>query len=393
MKNHLTLTLYRDAAGFAALRDEWNDLLRRSRSDTIFLTWEWQTTWWRYLGASRGPLYLLAAHDAGRLVGILPLYLSDDAGLRTLQVVGCIEVSDYLDLIVEAGQEEPVYAAFLAWLTGPSTALRSAQDASTPLHPIGGILSGTERRVRSEVEGAGPDAPWWDMVDLCNQPAASLAHVQLAEMARAAGWAIEVFQEDVCPVITLPRLEVTGASESAGHFQMWESYLDSLDKKERHEIRRKLRWLEREAPEAQVRLVTGGPEMDAALATFIALHRLSSRAKDAFMTDEMQDFFRAIAAILAERGWLQLSFLEIAGQPVASYFCFDYGNQTLVYNSGYDPQASPQLSPGWVLLARLIEHAIAQGRTRFDFLQGNEDYKHRFGGVDEPVYRTLIHGA
>jgi CelD/BcsL family acetyltransferase involved in cellulose biosynthesis len=174
---------------------------------------------------------------------------------------------------------------------------------------------------------------------------------------------------------------------------MWESYLDSLDKKERHEIRRKLRRLEREAPEAQVRLVTGGPELDAALATFIALHRLSSRAKDAFMTDEMQDFFRAIAAILAERGWLQLSFLEIAGQPVASYFCFDYGNQTLVYNSGYDPQASPQLSPGWVLLARLIEHAIAQGRTRFDFLQGNEDYKHRFGGVDEPVYRTLIRGA
>jgi CelD/BcsL family acetyltransferase involved in cellulose biosynthesis len=43
-----------------------------------------------------------------------------------------------------------------------------------------------------------------------------------------------------------------------------------------------------------------------------------------------------------------------------------------------------------VLLARLIQDAISQGRSRFDFLQGDEDYKHRFGGVDTPVYRTLV---
>jgi CelD/BcsL family acetyltransferase involved in cellulose biosynthesis len=363
MDNHMELTLYRDESGFTALQNEWNDLLHRSRSDTIFLTWEWQTTWWRYVGASRGPLYLLAARDAGRLVGILPLYLSDDSGQRTLQVVGCIEVSDYLDLIIEAGQEEPVYAAFLAWLACPST-------------------------VRSEVEGA---RPFWDVVDLCNQPVSSLAHTRLAEMAREGGWAVEVFQEDVCPVITLPgRERLPKSAEISEVFKAWESYLESLDKKERHEIRRKLRRLEREAPEARMRLVAGGPELDAAMADFIALHRLSSQAKDAFMTDEMQGFFRAIAAALAERGWLQLSFLEIAGRPAASYLCFDYANQIFVYNSGYDPQASPQLSPGWVLLARLIQNAIAQGRTRFDFLQGNEDYKRRFGGVDEPVHRTWI---
>ncbi|MCX6028513.1 MAG: GNAT family N-acetyltransferase [Chloroflexi bacterium] len=361
----MELTLYRDESGFTALQNEWNDLLRRSRSDTIFLTWEWQTIWWRYVGASRGPLYLLAARDAGRLIGILPLYLSDDSGQRTLQVVGCIEVSDYLDLIIEAGKEEPVYAAFLAWLTG---------------HPE-----------RSAAESKD-ETPAWDLVDLCNQPVASPAHTRLAEMARESGWIVEVFQEDVCPVITLPAEYARPPSDDPqqGALQLWEAYLESLDKKERHEIRRKLRRLEREAPEARVRLVTGGPELDAAMADFIALHRLSSQAKDAFMTDEMQGFFRAIAAALAERGWLQLSTLEIAGRPAASYFCFDYANQILVYNSGYDPQASPQLSPGWVLLARLIQDAIAQGRTRFDFLQGNEDYKHRFGGVDEPVYRTWI---
>jgi CelD/BcsL family acetyltransferase involved in cellulose biosynthesis len=339
------LTVYRDESGFAALRDEWDALLSRSRFDTIFLTWEWQATWWHHLGRHRGLLYLLAARVAGRLIGILPLYLSDTDGAQCLTVVGCVEVSDYLDLIIEAGQEEVVYDAFLAWLTGP-------------------------------------DAPAWDVVELCNQPAASLAYTRLAELARGQGLRVEVMQEDVCPVITLPR---PGAGEDG-----WEIYLGGLDKKERHEIRRKLRRLEREAPDAVLRFVRGGGALPEAVNAFIALHRLSRPDKHAFMTDEMQAYFRAVAAVLAERGWLELSFLDIAGRPAATYFCFDYHGEVLVYNSGYDTTASPHLSPGWVLLAQLIQHAIAEGRTRFDFLQGNEDYKYRFGGVDEPVHRMSI---
>ena len=101
------------------------------------------------------------------MIGILPFYGTEDGAQRSLNVVGCIEVADYLDLIVEAGQEEAVYAAFLAWLTGP-------------------------------------DAPSWDLVDLCNQPAPSLAHSRLPEMAVAAGFQVGVMQEDVCPIIPLP---------------------------------------------------------------------------------------------------------------------------------------------------------------------------------------------
>jgi CelD/BcsL family acetyltransferase involved in cellulose biosynthesis len=349
-------TLYRDESGFGALEDEWNELLRRTRFDTIFLTWEWQTTWWQHLGRSRGPLYILAGRDDGRLVAIIPLYAIEDAGL-ILQLVGCIEVSDYLDLIVEAGREEEVYHDFLEWL-------------------------------------AGPEAPAWDSVDLCNQPGVSLSHTRLPEMAEAAGYRTEVFQEDVCPVIPLPQ----AGDSPDGAAGAWEAYLETLDKKERHEIRRKLRRIEREAPDAEIRFVDGNgasqDELPAAVDAFIGLHRNSRSDKHTFMTPEMQEYFRAIAAALAKRGWLQLSFLEVGGKLVASYFCFDYNGagarDILVYNSGYDPTGVPQLSPGWVLLARVIEHAIALGRRHFDFLQGDEDYKHRFGGVDTPVFRTII---
>jgi CelD/BcsL family acetyltransferase involved in cellulose biosynthesis len=346
-------TLYRDESGFAALKDEWNALLRRSRFDTVFLTWEWQETWWRCLGAARGTPYLLAAWQDGRLLAILPLYLTEEDDARCLQVVGCIEVSDYLDLVVEAGQEDAVYAAFLDWL-------------------------------------AGPDAPVWDLIDLCNQPQSSLAHTRLAELAAARGWDAHSAEEDVCPVVTL--LQMPGDVNAVTAEAAWEAYLAGLDKKERHEIRRKLRRVEREAADARIRIITGDePELglDAAVDRFIALHRLSSPAKDAFMTAEMQAFFHAIARALAGQGWLKLFFLE-AGAPAASYFCFDYNDELLVYNSGYDPQVSPQLSLGWVLMARVIRHAIEAGKARLDFLQGSEDYKYRFGGRDTAVYRTLI---
>ena len=106
-----------------------------------------------------------------------------------------------------------------------------------------------------------------------------------------------------------------------------------------------------------------------------------------------QAFFREMAEVVAEQGWLRIFFLEAGGQAVSSYFCFAYGDDMLVYNSGYDPQASPQLSFGWVLLSKVIQYSIEQGFRRFDFLQGDEDYKHRFGGVDAPVFRTLIRPA
>lgn len=60
------------ADGFAALKSEWNLLLQRSRYNTIFLTHEWQTTWWECLG--EGDLWIVAFRrsDTNELVGIAP---------------------------------------------------------------------------------------------------------------------------------------------------------------------------------------------------------------------------------------------------------------------------------------------------------------------------------
>ena len=329
--------VYTDAAGFAALREEWNPLLRNSVSDTIFLTWEWQSTWWEHLG--EGELYLIAVRDGGHLSGIAPLYLSTpDDGPNELSIVGCRDVSDYLDLIAASGQAAKVYSALLDWLESN-------------------------------------EAPAWDLADLCNIPAASPTHSLLAEMAADRGYQVQTEVEDICPIIPLPAT--------------WDEYLSSLSKKQRHEIRRKIRRAEG-GGQINWYIVNEERDLAAEMDAFIELHQKSHVDKDEFMDAQMQGFFHAAAQVLHEAGWLQLALMEVNGEKAATMLNFDYQDSILVYNSGYDPQKYARLSPGIVLLSYCIQWAIESGRAEFDFLRGDEEYKSRFGAQPTEIYRLLI---
>jgi CelD/BcsL family acetyltransferase involved in cellulose biosynthesis len=210
---------------------------------------------------------------------------------------------------------------------------------------------------------------------MCNIPQDSSTYKRLRDMADARGYATLVEVEDVCPIIALP--------------ETWDDYLVALDKKQRHEIRRKLRKADA-AGEANFYIV--GPEHDlqTEMEAFIELHQKSAPEKDEFMDPQMQAFFFDVAGVLHEEGWLQLAFVELVGEKAASLLNFDYGGAILVYNSGYDPLSYRSLSPGIVVTARSIEHAIEQGRGTFDFLRGDEEYKYRFGAHDTEVRRLLV---
>ncbi len=330
--------------GFAALAAEWNPLLKRSRFDNFFLTHEWQTTWWSQLG--EGDLWILAFRrpEDGTLVGICAFYLltisaGPKAGQRHLNLVGCIEVSDYLDVIAAEGWEEAVYGSLLTWLTGP-------------------------------------DAPEWDVVDLCNLAEESLTYRALPPIFTAAGFQVEVLQEDTAPQFALPL-----------HY---ETYLqDQVDKKQRHEIRRKQRRAEREAV-VEFTLVGKEHLLAAEVDDFVALQRASRADKADFMTPAMHRFFQTVAERMLAAGTLRLFFLSLDGEKAATLFAFEYDRRFWLYNSGYDPDSHAQLSPGWVLLAYAIQYAIATGCQVFDFMQGDEEYKYRFGAHDYKVMRVII---
>ena len=309
----------------------WNGLLDRSGLPSVFLTWQWQTEWSQAFTAER-PIQILAATDAaGTLTGLLPLY---EDGPERQRILGGVDVSDYLDLIAPDGGEAEVWTALLQH--------RAGQTVAWDLH---GIRS------------------------------ASATATLLPELAPAHGLTASVEREDRCPVLALPKT--------------WDEYLARLSGKDRHELRRKIRRLERELPGASPTSHATVAGWDEAMTRFLTLHRLSKVGKARFMDERMERFFRSATARLAAAGWARLWFLEFEGAAVAGFLCLEYGGSVGLYNSGFDP-ARATLAPGIVLLAHVIRDAIDRGFPVFDFLRGEEPYKYGFGPSPEDVLNVRV---
>jgi CelD/BcsL family acetyltransferase involved in cellulose biosynthesis len=171
-------------------------------------------------------------------------------------------------------------------------------------------------------------------------------------------------------LITSPRLALPGD---------FETYVQSLGKKERHELRRKVRRLEN-ATKATFRWATEA-ERGATLDRFFELHRLSRGEKAGFMTAEVERFFRDIADTHAALGRLRLGVLRAHDEDAAVLFAFAYRGTLALYNAAYDP-ALASLSIGIVSHAWAIREAITERFDTYDLLRGDEPYKYDLGATD-----------
>lgn len=325
-----------------ALEKEWNGLLAESITHVPFLRFEYLRNWWQTHGGGEWPLeaslVIVSAHQDERLLGIAPLFHSQHAGKSALLFLGSIEISDYLDFIVRPNDLTAFTEGLLAFLSSNSA------------------------------------IPPWETLDLYNLLDSSPSHAQLEQAAKALGWRFTSAVTNHAPVIHLPG--------------DWETYLANLAKKQRHEIRRKMRRLEEAAVPSKWYFVEDENKLDDAINEFITL-MAQDPEKEAFLTKEMVTAMSGTIKTAFAHGYLQLSFLEINGQKAAAYLNFDYDNHLWIYNSGMNREYF-SYSAGWVLLGYLLRWANENGRSKFDFMRGDEDYKYRFGAKDRFVQRVTI---
>ncbi len=326
----MTVSVRRES--FDSVQQGWEDLLPRCATDTIFTTPWWQKTWWDNFGADRKTLILSASCDDG-LFGIAPLMADGD----TLTFWGDHDLSDYFDFIVPESRAQDFYPAICEHI--------------------------------ADME--------WQTLDLPSIPSGSPTLEHLPKLCDERGWHVSVEQEETTPKATLPKT--------------WDDFLAGLRKKDRHELRRKLRRLERETAHRQYAADTATLDSSAlsdSMEEFFELLKASREDKKAFLTAEREKFFIDIARECAARDIFRLYFLEVDGARVAACICFDYGGDYLLYNSGYDPAYS-RLSVGLINKALSVKTAIEEERRVFDFLKGNERYKYNLGGHDDPVYHLV----
>lgn len=322
---------------FTVLSDEWDNLAQRGITDTPFQTLAYQKAWWTHLHPENGRLHTITVRNEQKeLLAIACLYNLDGA----LYFNGCVEETDYLDLIVSADHAESAWQAILDCL-------------------------------------CSPNFPEWHSIDLCNIPEASPSRTILDQEAQRRGFSFNEQVNEVCPVIPLA--------------DTFEGYLDSIDSKQRREINRKLR----RAQGADAQLVVVGPEddVDTAVSDFLDLLQKSTFEKRDWLNDGRRAVFYDAARAAQKAGTLNLLFIEVRGKKAAGLFNFDYKDRIWVYNSGLDPALFGALSLGVVITAKAIENAIENGRSTFDFLRGNETYKYRFGAQDTTIYRIHLEPA
>ena len=323
--------------------NEWNTLLGKSNFDTPFLRYGYLKTWWEHKGGGEwddGELVLLSARADGELIGIAPLFSTLHEGKKKLLFLGSIEISDYLDFIYEPRFGEEFISAVFDYLD------------SSPLADIESLL-------------------------LVNLPESSPSNTYLEKACSAKGWKLDAKHAYHTPAIQLA--------------EDWDTYLAGIDKKQRHEIRRKMRRAEGSPEPISWYIVNDSDKLDEEIDAFFQLMIMDDEKKS-FLTDPMRKQMRSIIHWAFDEQILQLSFITVDGAKAAAYLCFDYQQRIWVYNSGFDPQFR-DYSPGWVILSYLIQDAITNGRRIFDFMRGNEDYKYRFGAADSFVMRVAIDKA
>jgi CelD/BcsL family acetyltransferase involved in cellulose biosynthesis len=315
-----------NTADFAAMREEWNELLSASRSNCVFLTWEWLHTWWIHLGRGRS-LFIVTVRSGSQLVAVAPLTMTRGwVGPFTVPMlefagIGTIG-SDYLDFIVRSSCQAAAIEALTVFLaqTGHSVRLPSVKEDSIA--------------------------------------ATTLRH-GLADL----GWHWREVPMQVCPFIDL-----SGRS--------WESYLSSLGSSHRYNFRRRLRNLEKDHT-VRFEQVSSEEDRREALKHVVRLHlmRWQSRGgSDAFNHPKILAFHEEVSRLALERGWLRLFVLRIDGHAAAAFYAFRYGQTFHFYQSGFDP-AFERYSVGLVTLGLTIRGAIEEGAAEYDMLHGDEAYK------------------
>jgi peptidoglycan/xylan/chitin deacetylase (PgdA/CDA1 family)/CelD/BcsL family acetyltransferase involved in cellulose biosynthesis len=320
----------------------WNDLLVKSASNTIFLSWEWIEAWWKNYGSDR-PLFVLSVWEGNSLRGLAPFFVERVSrwgrNWSCLKLIGDgSQDSDYLDCIVQRGREHDIIATFVQFL-------ESHRDR-------------------------------WDYLEFHGTPADSPCLAALQNVARGKSWR---FSSEAIPCATLPLP------------RNWNDYLRSLKPRFRTKVRSTLSYFD-ERIGAGPYSYANEETIDQGLAILFDLHTRRWQEKNqpgVFRDVAKRNFYRDVSRTTLQQGWLAFHSLDWGERPLAMQFGFVYGRRFFLLQEGYDPEFGA-LRPGLALRGWLMRHWIEAGLAEYDFLAGAAAYKLEWGAQLKHCVRLTL---
>jgi CelD/BcsL family acetyltransferase involved in cellulose biosynthesis len=317
---------------FAEIREGWNGLLSQSCADALFLSWEWQYSWWSCWGRPvGGDLLLLAATDSqGRLLGLAPLFIRRTR-VRKVFVVRRIQFigndwrgigtvrTEYIDFIARKDIHAEVVKSFLNYITA--------------------------------------HVDFSEFV-VCDIDAASETFGLLKSRAGRYSFLCRFTESDVGGTVRLD-----------GDFRAYLSSLGGSTRASLFNHRKRMN-------NVSVRYADGG-SIEKYLSVLSDMHR--KRWNKEIFSDEQLEFHLRICRTFVSDNSLRLSVIYVDGRPVSALYNVRRGGCEYFLQSGFDPQFQRNVSLGLIHLGYAIEHAFEDGMKGFDFLVGPGQKTHYKG--------------
>lgn len=325
---------------FEKLRNQWVELYVESGSDNIFITFEWQFLYWKFLGRN-DPLFILAVFDAEKLKAVLPLMINKRFGFRELRFIS-YPISDYDDILLtkdEAEQNEAiaVAAGFLSCL--PKWSILKLQ----------GIAEGSP--VHNLLRRLDADFP------LCSY---------LQQHC------------DGAPQVNL----------ACG----WDAYCAGL----RGSFVSDIRAFQKRAGK-ETEYIPGDhlveKDLPVALENFMDMYTKRIKeigGKSLFEDERMREFFCAVSLEFFRKNRLELSQYKIDGLLAAMEVGFINNGRFFRYLAAFDSQFR-KCSVARLLLFQIIKRCFEKGIKTFDFMLGEEDYKRFWNPVPRKLFFWTLH--
>lgn len=338
----LTVQLIENESEFFALEQEWNNLLERSQTATIFMTYDWAIAVWKVRTEESHP-FILKFYDGATLVGLAPLHLFHRKfGIKVLQFIP-MGLYDYclagsLDVLSATGYEEQIVETMMTFLK-----MRSRR---------------------------------WDVFIWSELNETSPSYSTLTRSAESTGlWLLKEF---IYPTYML-QLPPT-----------WQEYLNQLSPGLRNSIERRTRKIIREC-NATFERVSDIEESKRLMQIMFDYHESRWPEHERYRRIALKNLGLQLACTMIPKGYLDIHVLKVKDTPVAINWDFRFHGTYLGFRTAHSPDGQwSKYSVGTILLAYIIKEAIKDKLSTFDMLQGEFDYKIRFGGKAHQVYWAYI---
>jgi len=324
----LNVELISDFDSFLQLEEEWNSLLEKTSTNTVFLRHEWFKCWWKAYGVGK-KLCILLIKQEDKLIGISPLMISRDH-FRGFPVrkIGFIE------------NNETARSDFIT-------------------------LYDQSRIIEETITYLIQKRALWDVLIFNKIPMDTDTPKVLQTACRKKG--VSFLRR---PSLHSPFLRIDTD---------WDTFYKNTSQKFKKKLRYNNNRLKK-LGNISIEKLSQAINAEACLADVFAIGQkswISKIGKSISSNRETKLFFSELAHTASTRGWLSIWLMKAGDKPVAFEYHLEYNNNVHALRSEFNNEYSAY-SPGSVLHSHIVKYIFLNRFKEYDMGGSADTYKKRW---------------